>query len=67
MVWRTLDSIVSLGALALAGHAINAGADPMISLAFAALIISGPKIVEWWLVNKDVVEYDQIRNKPKDE
>ena len=67
MVWRTLDSMVSLGALGLAAFAISEGADPALSFVLAAMIISGPKLAEWWLVREDYVEYEQVRNKPKDD
>lgn len=55
-MWRILDSIVSLGALALSGYAISAGADPMYAIVIAATIISGPKAMEWVLVREDVLQ-----------
>jgi len=61
-MWRILDQIVSLGALALAGYAIDQNADPVLSLTLAAIIISGPKIVEWWLVREDFVDYEDVRD-----
>ena len=69
MVWRVLDALVSLGALVLAGFAIGEGADPAFSMIIAALIISGPKLAEWWLVREDYVEYEQLqsRNPPRDD
>jgi len=63
MVWRALDSLVSLGALALAGYAIDQGADPALALATAMIIISGPKLAEWWLVREDVVDYEDVRDR----
>lgn len=63
MVWRALDSLVSLGALALAGYAIAEGSDPLLTMTIAASIISGPKIVEWWLVREDYVEYEDVRDR----
>lgn len=59
-MWRVLDQIVSLGALALAGYAIDQGADPVLALTLAAVIISGPKIVEWWLVREDYVDVEDV-------
>ena len=59
MVWRALDGLVSLGALGLAGYAISQGGDPVVSFIIAATIISGPKIMEWWLVREDFVEYEE--------
>jgi len=56
-MWRILDHIVSIGALVLAGYAIDQGAEPVLALGLAAVIISGPKIVEWWLVQEDLVSY----------
>lgn len=61
MVWRALDQVVSIGALALAGYAIDQGAEPLLSLSIAATIISGPKIVEWWLVREDYVDYEEVK------
>ena len=61
MVWRALDALVSLGALALAGFAIVEGAPPFPSLFLAAVIISGPKVAEWWLVKEDVIEFESPR------
>ena len=66
MVWRALDSLVSLGALVLAGYAIYVGAEPFFPLIIAAIIISGPKAIEYWLVREDYVEYEEARNKPKE-
>lgn len=63
MVWRALDSLVSLGALALAGYAIAEDADPVLALTLAAIIISGPKVVEWWLVREDYVEYEEVKER----
>lgn len=63
MVWRALDSLVSLGAVALAGYAIHNGADPVLALTLAMMIISGPKLAEWWLVREDYVEYEDIRDR----
>lgn len=59
MAWRALDQVVSLGALVLAGYAIDQGAEPVLALALAAVIISGPKVVEWWLVREDVIDADE--------
>ena len=67
MVWRALDSLVSLGALILAGYAIDQSADPTIALGIAAVIISGPKIVEWWLVHEDYIEPKDTRRTPDEE
>ena len=60
MVWRALDSTVSLGALLLAGYAIDQGADPTVALTIAMIIISGPKLAEWWLVREDYVDYEDV-------
>lgn len=65
MVWRALDSLVSLGALALAAYAISEGAEPVLAFILAAIIISGPKAIEYWLVREDYVEYEQLRTKSK--
>lgn len=62
MVWRALDSLVSLGTLVLAGYAIAQGGDPILAIAIAAAIIQGPKIIEWWLVREDYVEYEQLHD-----
>ena len=67
MVWRALDSLVSMGALALAGFAIYEGGDPVLVTVIAAIIIQGPKIIEWWLVREDYIEYEELRNQPKDD
>jgi len=67
MVWRALDQVVSLGALILAGYAIDQGGDPFLSLLLAAIIISGPKVVEWWLVKEDYVEYEQVSQADSDD
>lgn len=68
MVWRALDQLVSVGALCLAGYAINEGADPALSLAIAMVIISGPKLAEWWLVREDYVDYEEVAdNRPDDD
>lgn len=64
MVWRALDSLVSLGALFLAGYSIDQGAEPLIALTIAMVIISGPKIAEWWLVREDYIEYEDVRDRP---
>lgn len=61
MVWRALDQIVSIGALVLAGFAIANGADPILASVIAAVIISGPKMLEWWLVREDYVAYEKHR------
>lgn len=61
-MWRALDQLVSLGALVLAGYAIDQGGDPLIALTIAMIIISGPKIIEWWLVREDYVEYEDVKN-----
>lgn len=66
-MWRALDSLVSLGALVLAGYAIANGADPLLAITIAAIIISGPKMVEWWLVREDYVEYEDLRNARQDD
>lgn len=66
MVWRALDSLVSIGALVLAGYAISEGADPAVASAIAATIISGPKIIEWWLVREDYVDYEDIRDQRRE-
>jgi len=63
MVWRALDSLVSLGALVLAGYAINQGADPALALTLSMIIISGPRLAEWWLVREDVVDYEEVRDR----
>ena len=63
MVWRALDSVVSLGALVLAGYAIDQGADPVLALTIAMVIISGPKLAEWWLVREDYVDYEDIKDR----
>jgi len=34
----------------------------VLSLTLAAIIISGPQIVEWWLVREDYVDYEDIRD-----
>ncbi|WP_226479176.1 hypothetical protein [Natrinema amylolyticum] len=62
-MWRVLDQVVSLGALALAGYAIAEGAEPVLALLIAAVIISGPKVVEWWLVREDFVEFEEMRSR----
>jgi hypothetical protein len=67
MVWRALDQLVSVGALFLAGYAINEGADPALSLALAMVIISGPKLAEWWLVREDYVDYEQVKQTDSDD
>lgn len=51
-MFKMTKNVVHLGSLLLAGYAIDSGADPMIALLFAAIIISGPEILEWWLVNQ---------------
>jgi hypothetical protein len=58
-MFKFTKNIVHLGSLILAGYAINEGAEPFIALLFAALIISGPEILEWWLVNQDYTEFEQ--------
>jgi hypothetical protein len=63
MVWRALDSLVSLGALTLAGYAIDQGADPALALTLSMIIISGPRLAEWWLVREDVVDYEEVRDR----
>lgn len=63
MVWRALDSLVSLGTLGLAGFAIDQGTDPTLALTIAMIIISGPKLAEWWLVRQDVVDYEEVRER----
>ena len=59
MVWRTLDGLVSIGALVLAGLAISEGADPLLTIGIAATIITGPKALEWILVREDYVEFER--------
>ena len=66
MVWRALDSIVSIGALVLAGYAIDQGAEPTIALTIAMVIISGPKLAEWWLVREDYVDYEDVKKTQRD-
>lgn len=66
MVWRALDSLVSLGTLVLAGYAIAEGADPLLIMTIAASIISGPKIIEWWLVREDYVDYEELQQNQSD-
>jgi len=61
MVWRALDQVVSLGALILAGYAIDQGGDPVLALTLAMVIISGPKLAEWWLVREDYVDYEEVK------
>jgi len=61
MVWRALDQLVSLGALVLAGYSIDQGADPVLALTLAMVIISGPKLAEWWLVREDYVDYEEVQ------
>jgi len=61
MVWRALDQVVSLGALILAGYAIDQGGDPVLALTLAMVIISGPKLAEWWLVREDYVDYEEVQ------
>jgi hypothetical protein len=60
--FHALKQIVHLGALALAGFAISNGGDPFIALVFALIIISGPELLEWWLVSKDYPEFDTQDN-----
>lgn len=67
MVWRVLDSLVSLGALFLAGYAIYHGADPVLAITIAAIIISGPKMIEWWLVREDYIEFEEVRENQSDD
>jgi hypothetical protein len=57
-MFKFTKNLVHIGSLILAGYAINEGAEPFIALLFAALIISGPEILEWWLVNQDYNEMD---------
>lgn len=59
LMFKTLKNIVHLATLALAAYAIDAGVDPFLALVFAALIISGPEILEWWLINNDYREYKE--------
>ena len=67
MVWRALDQLVSLGALILAGYAIDQGAEPAVALGVAMVIISGPKLAEWWLVREDVIDPEDVRDRGEHE
>jgi len=57
-VFKALKQTVHLGSLVLAGYAISQGAEPFTALLFAAIIISGPEMLEWWLLNQDYPQND---------
>jgi len=67
MVWRALDQLVSLGALILAGYAIDQGAEPALALSIAMVIISGPTLAEWYLVREDVIDPEDVRDRGEHE
>lgn len=57
--WKSIKAIVHLAAISLAVYAISQGAEPILALAAAAVIIQGPEILEWLAVREDFIEYEE--------
>ena len=58
IMYKIAKQFVYLGTLLLSAYAINEGAEPFIALLFAAIIISGPEMLEWWLIKHNYDDMD---------
>ena len=66
-MYRTIEQIMYLGAVILGMLAVSEGADPLLTTAIVAFIISGPAALEYLLVREDYVEYEQLQQNQDDE
>lgn len=58
-VWKGVKSAVDFGAIILAIYAMQLGADPLVAIVAAVIIIQGPEILEYLAVREDYVEFEE--------
>lgn len=61
-VWKAVKSGVDLGAIILAIYAMQLGAEPVVAIVAAVIIIQGPEILEYLAVREDYVEFEEHKH-----
>ena len=67
VTWRSIKYVFQIAVLGLTLYLLEYQAvRPIFAMTFAALLISGPDILEYILVREDYVEYEELQNREGD-
>ncbi|PCR89304.1 hypothetical protein [Natrinema ejinorense] len=66
-MWRSIRYVFYIVVLGVVLYLIEyASVEPIVAMVFGTVLISGPDILEWWLVREDYVEYQEVRDRSGD-
>jgi len=62
VTWRSFKYVFYITTLGLTLYLLEyQDVEPVLAMVFSAVLISGPDILEWWLVREDYVDYEEVK------